>query len=505
MREFFKVEVLLKPPLIIDNFRVKILNAFCIFSHLVVAHFFILFSFNSEAQQSEYSPSLTPPASTSSLKVNTLNNSLKGVLRFENIQYAKTLPEAPQLNQSNYLSAQFSSFSSYSKNPNILWGFDFTAGTFFKNNQSNYSIKELYATYKLTSDSSVHVGRKFVEWSELDSVWKLGLWQPNYALDLLRPEPQGLVGAFFEQSWGPSQIILFGSPLFIPTIGPDVREEDGNLVSDSRWYRRPSSKFNFNSRINSISYNLNTNLQELTSKASLGGLYQLGDKKAGSWIVGSAAYKPMNDVILRRQNFKSISTDVINAKVSPDAAYHRLASFDLGYTSGGTKAFVGYVEDLPEEKRPQGEWITQKALPLKAYSLNVDYEFPSLFTRRLKTRLGYLRIQGGGIVDIQADGTNDNFTLFDERMKFKDALSFQLQGPLLHLQEKTLIAQISYLHDFAQKGTIVGTELQFYPAPAWGLIVGADVLGVEVEDESSGFLNQYRANDRFYGGLNYVF
>ncbi len=503
MREFFRVEVAIKSSNYLTKNKVnfgRVIMLRLVTSLCVSFSFVSLPSFAAESESK-----ILAPANTSTFKAKTLVTPIKGVLRFENIQYATSLPESPQLNQSNYLSAQFSSYATYSKNTNVQWGFDFTAGTFFKKNQSNYSIKEIYGSYSLSEDTKLHLGRKVMDWSEMDSRWNLALWQPNYALDLLRPETQGLVGLFVEHQMGPSKLMLFGSSLFIPSIGPDVREEDGSLVSDSRWYRRPSSKFNFNSRINTISYNLDVNLQELVGKTSLGASYQYGDKKDGVWFVGSTAYKPMNELVLRRQNFKSITTDVINAKVSPDAAYHAIASTDIGFTEGRTKAFVSYIEDRPQEKRPTGEWVIQKALPLKAYSVNLDYEFPSVFERHLKTRVGYLKIEGGGVVDIQADGSTDDFTLFDERMRFKDSVLLQVQGPLVHFKEKPLVTQITYMHDFIQKGTLVGTEFQYYPTPAWGFIVGADVLGVENEDGSSSFLNQYRANDRFYGGLNYVF
>lgn len=463
-------------------------------------------SFSAETTtENIFKPDFVKPSNTTTLQVKTLNQPIRGVLRFENMQYATTLPETPNLNQSNYLSAQFSSFASYSKNPNLKWGFDFTAGTFFKRSQSNYSIKEIFGSYSLQENTHVHVGRKVMDWSEMDTWWNLGLWQPNYALDLLRPETQGLVGVFFEYEMANSKLVFYGSPLFIPSIGPDVREENGNLVSDSRWYRKPSSKFNFNSRINTISYDLDINYQELASKTSLGASYQAGNKKEGAWFVTSFAFKPMNEVVLRRQNFKSITTDVINAKVSPDAAYHQIGSFDLGMTSGRTKFFVGYIEDQPQEKRPADEWRIQKPLSLKSASVNFEYEFPSIFNRPLRTRAGYLRIEGGGIMDIQADGSADDFTLFDERMKFKDAVSFQASGPLIYFNEKPLVTQVTYLHDFAQKGTLVSTEFQYYPSAQWGILVGADILGVEAEDGASSFLNQYRANDRFYGGLSYVF
>jgi hypothetical protein len=48
----------------------------------------------------------------------------------------------------------------------------------------------------------------------------------------------------------------------------------------------------------------------------------------------------------------------------------------------------------------------------------------------------------------------------------------------------------------------------FFPVQALGLTVGADVLGVDdtsADNTDGRFLNEFRANDRVYAGLNYVF
>ena len=51
-------------------------------------------------------------------------------------------------------------------------------------------------------------------------------------------------------------------------------------------------------------------------------------------------------------------------------------------------------------------------------------------------------------------------------------------------------------------------ESQFFPTEKVGIVGGVDVLGVDQETNSDaeiGFLNNYRANDRVFGGLSYVF
>jgi hypothetical protein len=65
---------------------------------------------------------------------------------------------------------------------------------------------------------------------------------------------------------------------------------------------------------------------------------------------------------------------------------------------------------------------------------------------------------------------------------------------------------VKYLREFDQQGDLVGAEMSLQATRSWAVSVGADVLSVDNEDSVDGtFLNQFRANDRYYGGLTYVF
>ena len=126
----------------------------------------------------------------------------------------------------------------------------------------------------LSDNSNISLGRKKYDWTELDRVWSLGLWQPRYAIDALRPEDQGLTGLFYDYKTENFQFLAFASGLFIPTMGPEVREEDGAIKADNRWYRPPSRQ---SGKI-SISYKLNIGDQmELASQESYALKTRIGD------------------------------------------------------------------------------------------------------------------------------------------------------------------------------------------------------------------------------------
>ncbi len=469
-------------------------------------------SFTARAQQSSVklkpTPSEQPAQGQSVFEIPDFDNDVRtqhyGQIRLEGMDYLTTLKDSPHLTYSQYLSARFSILR---EAPKYDLALDASAGTFFSRRQSNFFVNEAYASYKMSA-LKAYIGRKKADWSELDHRWQLGLWQSRQALDTLRPEEQGLVGVFLDHSTDDFQILGYASPIFIPTMGPEVREEGGSLVSDSRWYRQPSSSYNFNDRINSISYSLKIpDTLRLVGNPGAGLTSRLGSKEHGAWMVTSAGYKPVSDLLLKRQIVKSTSSDKIDVTVSPDVTHHAIGSVDLGYTFEDLKMSVSYLEDRPQTKTPDPDWAIQKILPIKAYSASLDFSLDNLIlSRSLAFQLSYLKIDGGGIIDITNDGTQDDITLYDQRMKFTNATSFQVEGQLMRILRRPLVTRFKYLYDFDQKGSLLNTEFLYYPSQKWAVVMGADVLGVEDESyKTSSFLNQYRANDRVYGGMTYVF
>ncbi|RYZ64191.1 MAG: hypothetical protein EOP09_16330, partial [Proteobacteria bacterium] len=203
---------------------------------------------------------------TSTLPAGATSNNNKrqiyGNLRLEGMQYMTTLPESPNLTYSQFLSAQVSYIGETNWFENAI---DFGAGTFFSRSQSHIAVHELYSSPR-TANYRVYVGRKLNGWSAMDREWNMGVWQPYFEIDALRPEPQGLSGLFFDVNRDNYQFLAFASPLFIPTMGPGIREENGALVSDSRWYRSPVTEQDFIGRPIPITYSLS--VPETTKLAS---------------------------------------------------------------------------------------------------------------------------------------------------------------------------------------------------------------------------------------------
>lgn len=426
-----------------------------------------------------------------------------GEVRMEDMEYLTTLPENPSLNHSQLLSARLSVLKETSWSD---MGFDASAGTFFAPEQSHFLDEETYISTK-GGPFKITVGRKKKDWSEMDDRWKLGLWQPVYAIDTLRPEEEGLSGVFFDYNKEDSEVLLFVTPLYLPNTGPDIRSEGGSLVSDSRWYRPPTDTYDFNDRMNTINYNISIpNTGKIVNNAGVGVMGRLGSKNNGPWAVSSFGYLPVNELALTHQIVKEISQDDVNVTIVPQVVYHSIASADVGYSFSNLKLSLSYLEDQPLIPAAQDGWAIQDFQPIQAYSAAADFSIDQIFSRLLSFQVSYLKVNGGGIQDMTSNGTPDDITLFDERLKFTNAASFRVEGQLATLYHHALVSRLMYLYDYDQRGSLLNTEFLYYPAQKWALLMGADFIGVEDDNyKPTSFLNTYRANDRVYGGMTYVF
>ncbi|HWU44812.1 MAG TPA: hypothetical protein VN132_15275, partial [Bdellovibrio sp.] len=104
----------------------------------------------------------------------------------------------------------------------------------------NYlNITEFYYQNKQSNSESFFIGRKKMLWSELDSRWDLGVWQPVFKWNPLAPEEQGLSGIFWQVDKPLFSFVLFASPLYFPNQGPSFEVENGDFTRGNPWFHQP--------------------------------------------------------------------------------------------------------------------------------------------------------------------------------------------------------------------------------------------------------------------------
>lgn len=432
----------------------------------------------------------------------TKQKSVFGQVRFESMQYMTVLRDDPQLTNSQFLSGRVTG-ASYDREPfSFNWAADVSAGTFFSLRQSYYSVQELYVSTPMTYRSHVSLGRKKYDWTEIDRVWALGVWQPRYAIDALRPEDQGLTGLFVDHKGDGYQVVGFASPIFIPTIGPDIREEDGQLQSDNRWFRPPSSQAG---NID-LTYELRVgDVWELMQQTSYALRVRVGDEDLGPWMGLAGGRKPTNDLLFQRCLRCVPTSGPAKFVVSPRVAMSDVVSADVGYQFETWKISASYFEDRPELVLPPPDFAVQRFLPVKMYAAQVDWNVREILGRPLRVQFGYLRSVGNEIQDIESNGRLSDFTLFEDRFRFTHAALASVMGEIMTIKARPLVSKLMFLREFEQEGSILQLEFQYQWDRTWSFLAGMDSLGVDNPESRDGFISDFRANDRIYAGASYVF
>jgi hypothetical protein len=444
-----------------------------------------------------------------SLPTEASNWKFQGSALFEGDQYQSPIPENSKLDQSLLASVWLKVDSATSFASSAA---DIKVAKYLDWGGSQFGVRELYTSSpNQAAPTTLSLGRRIQFWSQLDQDWELGLWQPLSVLDALRPDEQGLTGVFYQYKNNDFNFLFLGSPVHIPSMQPEVKEIDGDLVSNNRWYRSPSNSFMLFGQQRKVVYSLTIpGTSELVNKPGAGLRFRWGKEREGAWISTNAGYKAMNSLLVKYDKKLALAEEGSDSGVVPltgAVGYHSLFGTDLGYQFPALHLSVSYLEDHPVASIPDDKSILQNPKPMKAAAFHTDGNV-AVWGLDQPVVLGfdYLRITGGEIRDYDNAGV-DRGAVFEQRFNFTHAAS--IRGEIsTFLFRKKLTTGLRYMRELDQRGLMINGEAHYFAMKSLALLVGADVLGVDDSSETnldSRFLNQYRANDRVYAGVSYVF
>ncbi len=391
---------------------------------------------------------------------------------------------------------------------------DVTVGKYFDWEYSYFSVQQMFTAMTFNQgQGQISLGRRLEFWSQVDKDWQLGLWEPLFKIDdPLLPVDQGLTGIFYQQTEGHFDWLLFGSPIFIPTMSPPIREENGSLVGSSRWYQQPASTGNILQQPTQFVYSLSVpELGRLVNNPGSGIRLRWADSaKAGVWVSANYGYKPINTLQVKYDANLVLGGNT-QVQVVPVVAYAKTIGGDLGfnYDSGGFS--VSYLEENPVSNFPTNDsstdWWQQQPGALKIYAAHLNSTIKTkAMTEKIDFSMDYLRVLEELTVDKDSSGVYHNSILPYQTM-FTNAFSVKTKI-ISSLKGKRLVSKIKALRDFDQKGNVYGTEFDLDWTRRWTFNAGVDILSpddVTANNKDPRFINQFRTNDRIYGGFNYVF
>ena len=393
-------------------------------------------------------------------------------------------------------------------------GFLFSAsevvvGATSEKNSFYAAAPEIYMGVGQKDASFAAAGRMKKNYNFLDSYYSLGLYNSYFTNDFIGYKEQGLTGVHLQAYDGFWGVYAGWHPLYLPNQEPQVHEEHGNLVSSNRWAQRPPPQFQFADKNHPIEYVIRDyRINEIVSNQGYAASAFLGENPKRPLLQISFAHHPVNEIPLTRDTYGTAIDFVGHVNLSPVVTYHEVQSADVNFDFLNIQTTFSYLEDRVSNKIAAENEALQNLAPLQVYGLYIAADVSPWVKRQLIFSVAAAEMKGGEIKDLDAQGKESIFTFSTRRTQFKAPVTLGLATELAFIRSKPLKTQVRWTYDRTDKGSLLSTQFGYEMMANVNVHVGADILGVEQalpEDAAAHFLDRNQANDRVYGGLQYVF
>ena len=348
-----------------------------------------------------------------------------------------------------------------------------------------------------------YVGRKKFEWSQLDSYWGLGLYQPRFRWDYLSEKENGLFGWFVGTRTPYFQAHAFYSPIYIPEQGAPFDIDGGSCRTSSPWFSCPSSSITLFNQATDVRFSLDVPpVTDIITHWGAGASARVG-AEMGPFTRASFTHKPMNQFLLSYEGRLDLSTLEIPATIRPRVLYHNLYSADLGWNFPRHAIVASGIWENPIRDKTPSNWNTQEAY--KAFVSGITFKTmplgrPFTYTR---AEFSFFHRDGGNGPDLGPFANSSN-PVFEPRYAFREAYSVALFTPILDSWASSFLFSFKFIYDAVNVGNILQSDLRFYPMNRLSLNIGVEILGSESRSPVD-FISRYQRNDRLKGGIAYVF
>lgn len=422
--------------------------------------------------------------------------------------------EATQVRLDNFISV---SNSNPQQNKDLFFAvesvreFEFNAIDSSWNGGARYSglegfqlwVKEFKSEYhvdllNLKTKMRFKLGRFYYTNLKLDSVWGLGVVEPEFRGDPLSPQHQGLTGFSFLMDLGKLQFSLFASPISFPDTGVAYNIQDGQVVSESPWFTEAPTSVMYQGQPVNLSYNLNIRdrFNLLANPSLIAGIktqiYGLGFSLNGGILPSNQFFLEVDPKARVNDNNQSF----VEANVVPSLVPKAILALKLDKDFKNLNVWGEYFSESH-----QGDLNTSNA---NLYESEIyDHSFITLgMDSKIKYKsidldlgFSFLRNTSQTQLNILNDFPFSNY-IFNNA--FETRLAFLFYPSQFGFN-------FNFKYDFDGKAFLASPRLTYRTKDRVQLYSQYDLIGRSSENDVNGFLAQQAANDRFTVGLSYVF
>ncbi|MBX3022740.1 MAG: hypothetical protein KF799_13790 [Bdellovibrionales bacterium] len=370
----------------------------------------------------------------------------------------------------------------------------------------NYlDVYELYGRVRLSERWTLNVGRKLETWTEWESAWGQGLFQPRYLENKLDPQAAGLTGLFVDWQGDQARAALVALPLFIPDFGPMHSVSDDQFVSANPWFHAPAPQFVFRDVATDIRYSVNRpSAESVVFNPGVAAKFEVGHAYMSRV---SYAYKPMPQLLFgfpSRGKFHH-NADYMSIEIGTRLRYHHVMAWDGVAPAGPWRLSASVVREMPVDDGGPEDFTSQQVSPAWIYALSASRPLEEEGPSAARVTFGFLKVVGGDALD-RGDFSGQE-TLFERRFQYQEAYMGELSKPFRGLFSRPLVTALRVIYDRMQNGMVFSFRSGLAFNANWRADLSLDMLGLlggeaPVHD---GFLSTYRANDRVALGMSYVF
>jgi hypothetical protein len=366
----------------------------------------------------------------------------------------------------------------------------------------NYlNIGEFYVQTRQGDEATFYLGRKHMNWSELDARWDLGVWEPLFKWNPLSPERQGLTGLFWQVDKPYYTLSLFGSFLYIPDQGPSFEIENGSFVKGNPWFRRPPESIRIWQEATAIEYNFEKpDESQIVLQNSFGMKVSVGDPQALRAQL-SYAYKPSNQLAIGYDGNLDLSKQKGVVDLEPQVFYHSLIGADVSYRVDGFRMGVSGIYDRPSQDQIfEEKWTHPVFEPATLISPFVEWS-----NARWGMSIQHIDILGGKVTEVGEYANPERAPLMT-RYPYYQAQQIALMTNWGFKKNRRLVSKLSLTHSEKNDFDLIRVSARFRLSGLWSLMGEAQLVkaGPATVDNQNE-IAQYVNNDRVMLGAAYAF
>ncbi len=359
---------------------------------------------------------------------------------------------------------------------------------------SYLNIREIYSTIKIDDKSVLHIGRKLQNWSALDTIWNLGVYQPQFKWNPLTPENQGLTGLFWNKNNSGFNLILFASPLYLPNQSASYELKDGQFQSSNPWFASPPQNIKFQNQLLPIDYVIDKpEVNSVIFQTQFGAQTKFGEAKGYFANIGGF-YKPANQLAIGYKGVL-VANGRVRVDITPKLYFENAYSADLGYRQDWGLAQLSLLYSQPQNPTFDASFTAPEFEPSLSWGPQLLYKF-----KAFDFFIAYLDTSGGEVKDVGEFASDDQPSL-SQRFLYSQALQLQLKYSDVFWNQVRLDSTLQFMTSAKEGFRQIRFKNSFNlkgPLAFW-----LDFLLIDTDSSIPSNLESYKSSDQVWLGVSY--